>query len=79
VAVVLERSTGLVVAILAALKVGAAYVPVDPGYPQERIASLLEDSTPLLAVTDTASAGAISGGCPSWCRTIRGRQSGWRG
>lgn len=64
VAVVLERSAGLVVAILATLKVGAAYVPVDPGYPQERIASLLEDSTPLLAVTDTASAGAISGGVP---------------
>ncbi|MFI5887016.1 amino acid adenylation domain-containing protein [Streptomyces sp. NPDC051554] len=64
VAVVLERSAGLVVAILATLKVGAAYVPVDPGYPPERIASLLEDSMPLLAVTDTASAGAVSGGVP---------------
>ncbi|WP_405853909.1 amino acid adenylation domain-containing protein [Streptomyces sp. NBC_01515] len=64
VAVVLERSAGLVVAILATLKVGAGYVPVDPGYPQERIASLLEDSMPLLAVTDTASAGAVSGGVP---------------
>lgn len=64
VAVALERSAGLVVAILATLKAGAAYVPVDPGYPQERIASLLADSTPLLAVTDTASAGAISSGVP---------------
>ncbi|WP_405848854.1 amino acid adenylation domain-containing protein [Streptomyces sp. NBC_01518] len=64
VAVVLERSAGLVVAILATLKVGAAYVPVDPGYPPEHITSLLEDSMPLLAVTDTASAGAVSGGVP---------------
>lgn len=64
VAVVLERSAGLVVAILATLKAGAAYVPVDPGYPPERIASLLEDATPLLVVTDTASAGAVSGGVP---------------
>ncbi|MFD4874524.1 amino acid adenylation domain-containing protein [Streptomyces sp. NPDC058420] len=64
VAVVLERSAGLVVAILATLKVGAAYIPVDPGYPPERITSLLKDSVPLLAVTDTASAGAVSGGVP---------------
>ncbi|WP_160145005.1 non-ribosomal peptide synthetase [Actinacidiphila yanglinensis] len=64
VAVAMERSAGLVVAILATLKAGAAYIPIDPGYPRERIASLLEGSTPLLAVTDTPSAGTIAGGVP---------------
>ncbi|HYO11935.1 MAG TPA: condensation domain-containing protein, partial [Thermoanaerobaculia bacterium] len=39
-----ERSLELVVGLLAILRIGGAYVPVDPGYPQERIAYLLEDS-----------------------------------
>ncbi len=40
----LERSEWLIISMLAVWKSGAAYVPVDPGYPQERIAYLLEDS-----------------------------------
>ncbi|HEX2211053.1 MAG TPA: amino acid adenylation domain-containing protein, partial [Longimicrobium sp.] len=40
----LERSLEMVVCILAVLKVGGAYVPVDPGYPAERIAWMLSDS-----------------------------------
>ncbi|HEY0555761.1 MAG TPA: amino acid adenylation domain-containing protein, partial [Thermoanaerobaculia bacterium] len=44
VALLLERSAEMVVAILAVLKAGAAYVPVDPTYPAERIAFTLEDS-----------------------------------
>ncbi|MFD5825057.1 non-ribosomal peptide synthase/polyketide synthase [Lentzea sp. NPDC060358] len=51
VAVSLPRSTGLVVALLAVHKAGAAYVPVDPGYPAERIAHVLEDSRPSLVLT----------------------------
>ncbi|MBW7473805.1 amino acid adenylation domain-containing protein [Paenibacillus oenotherae] len=44
VAVVAERSTAMIVALLAVMKAGAAYLPVDPAYPEERIAYLLEDS-----------------------------------
>ncbi|HEX2093612.1 MAG TPA: amino acid adenylation domain-containing protein, partial [Longimicrobiaceae bacterium] len=44
VALLLERSPELVVAALATLRAGAAYLPVDPAYPPERIAWMLGDS-----------------------------------
>jgi amino acid adenylation domain-containing protein len=44
VAVLLSRSTELVVAELAVLKAGAAYVPIDPSYPADRIAFMVADS-----------------------------------
>ncbi|MFL6236363.1 MAG: amino acid adenylation domain-containing protein, partial [Thermoanaerobaculia bacterium] len=44
VAVSLERSPGLVVALVAVLKAGGAYVPLDPSYPAERLSYMLEDS-----------------------------------
>ncbi|MGW5720133.1 amino acid adenylation domain-containing protein [Amycolatopsis sp. NPDC003865] len=50
VALALPRSTHLVTAILAVLKTGAAYLPLDPGYPAERLAFMLEDSAPALVV-----------------------------
>ncbi|WP_323056116.1 non-ribosomal peptide synthetase [Streptomyces sp. NEAU-W12] len=46
VAVAVPRSADLVVALLAVLETGAAYVPVDPGLPAERVALLLEDTEP---------------------------------
>ncbi|MEU2758456.1 amino acid adenylation domain-containing protein, partial [Streptomyces albidoflavus] len=62
VALVLPRSTELVVAILAVLKAGGAYVPVDPASPADRIAYLLEDSAVELAVTAREAADALPGG-----------------
>src|SRR6185295_16060005 len=51
VGICLERSAAMVVAILGVLKAGAAYVPLDPAYPQERLAFLLADSRPLVLIT----------------------------
>jgi len=56
VAVAMPRSPDMIVAVLAVLKAGAAYVPVDPAYPSGRIAYMLADAGPV-AVLTTALAG----------------------
>lgn len=45
-----ERGFHLIVGLLAILKAGAAYVPLDPNYPVERLARILEDSSPTLVL-----------------------------
>ncbi|WP_420630863.1 amino acid adenylation domain-containing protein [Candidatus Leptofilum sp.] len=53
VAVYLDRSVEMVVALLAVLKAGAAYVPVDPGYPPERIEYMLADAETAVCLTNS--------------------------
>ncbi|WEF35134.1 non-ribosomal peptide synthetase [Pseudoduganella chitinolytica] len=53
VAVCLARGLDLVVAIVAALKAGAAYVPLDPVLPDERLAHMLHDSAPVALLTQS--------------------------
>ncbi|MET8010137.1 non-ribosomal peptide synthase/polyketide synthase [Streptomyces sp. NPDC005271] len=55
VALVLPRSVETVVAQLAVAKAGGAFLPVDPGYPEERIAFMLRDAAPLVVLDDAAS------------------------
>ncbi|MBL1098511.1 non-ribosomal peptide synthetase [Streptomyces coffeae] len=59
VALALPRSAELVTALLAVLKSGAAYLPLDPGYPAERIRTVTEDARPTLLVTDAGTASAL--------------------
>ncbi|MBC2875430.1 MULTISPECIES: non-ribosomal peptide synthetase [Streptomyces] len=51
VALALHRTADLVAAVLAVLKSGAAYLPLDPDYPAERIAAVRRDARPALLVT----------------------------
>lgn len=53
VAICLERSCDAIISLLAVLKLGAAYVPIDPAYPTERITYMLHDSEASLVLTDT--------------------------
>ncbi|MFJ6369362.1 amino acid adenylation domain-containing protein [Streptomyces virginiae] len=59
VAVALHRSTEMVVSLLAVLKSGAAYLPVDPSLPADRIAYLLSDAEPVLLLADDEVAAAL--------------------
>ena len=60
VAICLERSLEMVVALLATLKAGAAYAPLDPAYPPERLTYMLEDSEPVALLTQGATREALA-------------------
>ncbi|TQF01225.1 amino acid adenylation domain-containing protein [Kitasatospora acidiphila] len=66
VAVAMPRSAELVVALLAVLKAGGAYLPIDPAYPADRINYMLRDAAPVLTITDgsTAEPGELALGAP---------------
>ncbi|MGW4912384.1 non-ribosomal peptide synthetase [Streptomyces sp. NPDC004270] len=48
------RTAELVVGVLGILKSGAAYLPLDPGQPQERLTAMVSDAAPVLVLTDQA-------------------------
>ncbi|MCG7211878.1 non-ribosomal peptide synthetase [Paenibacillus mucilaginosus] len=62
VAILAERSVDWVVAVLAVFKAGGAYVPIDPVYPGDRIAYMLEDSGAELLLTQRS----LIGTAPGW-------------
>ncbi len=53
VGIFLNRSVDLVSTILGIMKIGAAYIPLDPVYPKDRIALILDDANPKIVVTET--------------------------
>jgi amino acid adenylation domain-containing protein len=64
VALLLDRSPEAIVALLAVLKVGGAYVPIDPGLPQARVRYLLEDSQAPEVITTSELASRLPGRSP---------------
>jgi natural product biosynthesis luciferase-like monooxygenase protein len=58
----LERTPELVVAVLATLSTGAAYLPLDPAYPSERLRLMVEDSGASIILTSGDLTGSISWG-----------------
>src|SRR6202048_4682623 len=56
VALLFSRSAEAVVAILAVLKTGAAYLPIDPGLPAARMQFMVADAAPMVAITTTGLA-----------------------
>jgi amino acid adenylation domain-containing protein/FkbM family methyltransferase len=56
-----ERSIDLVVALLATLEAGAAYVPLDPELPADRLAYMLDDAAPAVVLTPRALAPRLGG------------------
>src|SRR5439155_17872266 len=55
VAVLLPRTSELIVALLAVLKSGAAYLPLDPDLPTERIRTILRDARPIAVLTEQST------------------------
>ena len=61
VGLLLERSAQAIAAILAVLKTGAAYLPIDPEHPRARIGFMLEDAAPVAVITTADLAGRLDG------------------
>ncbi|SBS30210.1 Dimodular nonribosomal peptide synthase [Marinomonas spartinae] len=55
VAIALTRNTDMLVALLATLKTGAAYLPLDPDFPEERLLQILEDAQPKIVLSCQAA------------------------
>ncbi|HWS39612.1 MAG TPA: amino acid adenylation domain-containing protein [Actinoplanes sp.] len=64
VAIRTPRSLDLIVATIAVIKTGAAYLPLDPSYPVERISYMLRDSQPVCVLTTMMMAEGTPPGCP---------------
>ncbi|MFF9259516.1 amino acid adenylation domain-containing protein [Streptomyces longwoodensis] len=65
VALALERGVRLLPALLGVLKTGAAYLPLDPGHPAERLRLVVEDAAPVALVTERAHAHLGGGSVPT--------------
>ncbi|MFE7599313.1 amino acid adenylation domain-containing protein [Streptomyces sp. NPDC057494] len=68
VALHLDRTADLPAALLATLATGAAYLPLDPGYPAERLALVLRDSGAVLVLADREPSPAVADAAPAVLR-----------
>lgn len=63
-AICVDRSAAAVIVALAVLKCGGAYLPLDPGYPADRLAFILKDAQPAAVITQSEYVAKVGGG--SW-------------
>ena len=68
--VCLERSTDLIITLLAILKSGAAYLPIDPDYPEERSTFMLEDADAKILITSHSACNGLLEQLTSDCKII---------
>jgi amino acid adenylation domain-containing protein len=59
VAICVERGSGMVVGLLGILKAGGTYVPLDSGYPRQRLKQILADAHPAILLSDSTGLGAL--------------------
>jgi amino acid adenylation domain-containing protein len=59
VGICMDRSLELVIALLAVFKAGGAYLPLDPAFPSDRLAFMLQDASPLLVITESDLRGVL--------------------
>lgn len=59
VAICMERSVDILVALLAVQKSGCTYIPLDPIYPKDRLALILEDGNPVIILTERKLLGSL--------------------
>lgn len=60
VGILMERSPGMIVALLAVLKAGGAYLPFDPADPKDRVAFMLQDAEAAVLLTESHLVGSLS-------------------
>jgi amino acid adenylation domain-containing protein/non-ribosomal peptide synthase protein (TIGR01720 family) len=77
IALILDRSEKIIISILAILKSGAAYVPISPEYPQERIDYILNKAQPK-AVIDETFLSSTCHSCAPTCHSCEGRNPNTR-
>jgi amino acid adenylation domain-containing protein len=70
VAICVERSLAMVIGLLAILKAGAAYVPLDPAYPAQRLRLILNDAAPPVLLCDAVGRAALDHAAPAHLKVI---------
>ncbi|WP_460901673.1 amino acid adenylation domain-containing protein, partial [Paraburkholderia jirisanensis] len=76
VALCVEHGIDMLTGLIGILKAGAAYVPLDPAYPAERVAYMIEDSTPVALVTQRALRDSVAGADALPVLLLDGTQTG---
>ncbi len=75
VALMVDRSVEMIVALLGILKAGGAYLPLDPVYPRDRVRFMLEDSRAKVLVTESRFAETVAGICETEVLVDAGREA----